>query len=175
MSCRLVTGIGLRDGAAGAACELTTGGDHPPGRLDGRTLWPGMATRLRRDVWVEQCEERGVRGVRLVALGDRRGEQVGPLWGWGLHFEGEKVCAKSKFLALDNRTESLSLTILVFSKMFGGTCTRVRKASTIILHWKFRKLSINFKKNECKRLFSRLINGINKFHDWLIFKFFKKH
>ena len=26
-----------RDGAAGAACELSTGGNHPPGRLDGRT------------------------------------------------------------------------------------------------------------------------------------------
>ena len=103
---RLVMGVGLRDGAAGAACELTTGGDHPPGRLDGRTLWPGMATRLRRDVWVEQCEERGVRGVRLVALGDRRGGQVRPLL-WGLHLEGEKVCVKSKSLALDNRTESL--------------------------------------------------------------------
>ena len=166
MSCRLVTGIGLRDGAAGAACELTTGGDHPPGRLDGRTLWPGMATRLRRDVWVEQCEERGVRGVRLVALGDRRGGQVRPLW--GLHLEGEKVCVKSKSLALDNRTESL------WPFLSSAKCLEVPAQVWGRLRPTF--FAENFQwtseKKEIKWMFSRFINGINKFNEWQSSSFF---
>ena len=119
--------------------------------------------------WAQECEERGVRGVRLVALGDRRDGQVGPLW--GLHLEGEKVCVKSKSLALDNRTESL------WPFLSSAKCLEVPAQVWGRLRPTF--FAENFQwtseKKEIKWMFSRFINGINKFHEWQSSSFFLKH